>query len=385
MSKNLLSIVKKVSIAFLLVSVACVDPYLKRFTGTEDILIIEAVLSDQRTGNYVKLTQSLSSDGASTSYLPLKEAQVSVKVNDSENINLEETASGYYTFPGGFKGETGNTYQLILTSDGKTFESSKETMLSRPKIDKIYHEFDANGLKDNQGRVSPSQKIYIDTSDPEESRDFYMWTWTLYEEQFWCKTCIDGYYYRDNSTGPLGECREERFRRGKFDYQCDTKCWDIIPQREVNIMKDEFSNGQTIKARLVANLPIYQLISSLLKVQQFRINEETFNYLNLVRSQSQTTGGLADTPPVTLAGNVSCTTNIDQAVAGYFIVASTDQRLYWLDRKDIPPGTPFLGILDFDGRRPRPEPPSLDTTRPPMAPCENSEKRTSYKPEGWLN
>lgn len=383
MPDNLLSVFKKAVIAFLLVSVACVDPYLKRFTGTEDIVIVESLLSDQLLGNYVKLTRSVAGDGISTNFLPLKGAQVSVKVNDSHSVNLEETASGYYTFPDGFKGEPGNTYQLVFTTNGQTFQSRAETMLAPPKIDRIHHKFDPRGIKDLEGKLSPSQKIYIDTDDPGETVDFYMWKSTLYEEQFWCKTCDNGYYYRDNTTGPLGECREERFRRGKFDYQCDSRCWDIFPQTEVNIMKDEFSNGQTIKDRLVANLPVYQMIGSLVQVQQFRISEETFKYLNLVQSQGQNTGGLADTPPVTLVGNVSGS-DISQPVAGYFIVGSSDQKLYWLDKLDIPAGTPTLGLLG-DGRSARPEPSGMDTTRPPMAPCTNSDKRTNHKPEGWIN
>ena len=384
MSNNLLSILKKAAIAFLLVSVACVDPYLKRFTGTQDIIIVESILSDQVMGNYVSLTESKAGDGFNTSYQPLKGAQVTVKINDSETIALQETESGYYAYPNGFKGEPGNTYQLFFTTKGQNFESRKETMLAAPVIENIYHEFDSRGIKDLDGKLSPSQKVYIDTSDPVESRDFYMWNWTLFEEQLWCKTCDNGYYYRDNSTGPLGECREERFRRGKFDYLCDTRCWDVFSQTEINIMKDEFSNGQTIKGRLIANLPIYQLTGSLVQVQQFSISEETYKYLNLVQTQGQNTGGLADTPPVTLIGNVSSTTDFNQPVAGYFVVASSDQKLYWLDKLDIPKGTIALGLLG-DGRSARPEPSGMDLTRPPLASCINSDKRTSVKPEGWIN
>ncbi|MGR3810444.1 DUF4249 family protein [Jiulongibacter sp. NS-SX5] len=367
-----------------MVGVACVDPYLESFTGTQDIIIVEAVLSDQTLGNFVNLTNSKVGDALSTSYAPITEAKVQLTINSSQTIDLIEVQRGEYRFPEGFRGEEGNEYQLSFTINGEIFQSRLEKMPTPPVIDEIRHEFDATGLKDAEGNESPSQKIYLNTTDPADSKDFYMWKWKLYEQQFWCKTCVDGYYYRDSSTDNLGVCREERFRRGFFDYQCEGQCWEIIEQREVNIMKDEFSNGQVITNRLVANLPIYQLNGSLLEVQQFRISEEAYNYLNLVQSQGQTTGGLADTPPVTLVGNVSSTSNINLPVAGYFIVGAADTELYWLDKRDIPEKTPFLGLLS-GGRSPRPEPASADTSRPPMAPCIEGETRTPYKPEGWIN
>ncbi len=370
-------------LSILLVAFSCVEPFDGTFRADTKIIIVDARLTTDSFGNYVYLYESMPASGNSAQYLPLGDATVKVTVNDQEQLILSETTKGMYLFPEGITGKVGSSYQLHITAGNLELLSKKEIIPSGSPLKSIRHAFDKEGIKDLKGNLSPSQKIYIDTDDPADEQNFYMWDWTLYEEQFWCKSCENGRYFRDAASGPLGECREERFRRGILDYQCDSRCWEIFKTDEVNILKDDFVNGKTITDRQVANLPIYQLIGALLDIRQHAITKTAYEYLNLVQTQGQNTGGLADTPPASLAGNVSCISHPDQPVAGYFIVSSLSQQLHWLDRKDVPAETHFLGLLN--GRRPNPEPMEMDLTRPPLAPCVNGATRTSVKPAGWYD
>ncbi len=370
-------------LSILFVTLACVEPFDRSFASDTRIILIDAKLTTDPSSNYVYIYQAIPSSGSNTSYLPVENASVEVVVDDSENISLTESSKGYFHFPGGFSGKIGSSYQLKINAQGQNLISKKEVIEAGPGIENVFVQFDKSGLKDLKGNVSASQKVYLDTRDPSDQKNYYMWDWTLYEEQFWCKSCENGRYFRDAASGPLGECRQERFRRGYLDYQCDSRCWDIFKANEVNILKDDFVNGKTIAAREVANLPIYQFIGALIDIRQYAINKAAYDYLNLVQSQGQNTGGLADTPPASLAGNVTSLTNPDQPVAGYFIVGSASRRLFWLDRKEVPVETPSIGLLD--GRRPNPEPMEMDLTRPPLAPCVESNSRTALKPEGWYD
>jgi hypothetical protein len=363
---------------------SCVEPYLKKFNGDQTIFIVDGKLTNDNIGNYVKLTEAIPNTGLSTSYLPVEKADVFVLENAVNKILLSEGKSGVYTFPLKFKGQIGNSYQLkFTTANGKSFESKAETMQASAKIEKVYNTFDNRAIKNPQS-TDPGLLVYIDTKDPSETKDFYMWDWFLYEQQFFCQTCVGGLYYRDASTGPLGECRVIRFRsNANLDYFCEERCWDVIKPEKVNIMNDDFSNGKEIIGRLVAEIPIYQKTGALLEIRQYGISKDVYNYLRLIESQGQNTGGLADTPPATLAGNINSTSNIDQAVAGYFIVSSVSKKLYWLDKKNIPDSAPEVGLLG--GRRPNPETMGNDLTRPPLAPCVNGENRTNKEPNGWLN
>ncbi|AWV98144.1 DUF4249 domain-containing protein [Arcticibacterium luteifluviistationis] len=375
-------LLKNLLVATLLFTIACVEPYSKSFTVGKTIFIVDGKLTNNASSNYVKLTESIPNSGLSISYLPVEGASVRVIENGNNEINLTEIKAGYYTYPSDFLGIIGNTYKLEFeTKNGKHFESLEEVMTPSAPIDKIYHTFDKEAVK-TATETLPGQKIYIDTSDPASTRDFYMWDWVLYESQGYCKSCEDALYYNDETTGPLGECRATRFSNNvTYDYNCDRNCWEKITSDKVNVMNDEFSNGKPIIGRLVAEIPIYQKIGALLEVRQYGIPKRVYEYLNLVASQGQNTGGLADTPPATLSGNISSPDDLEQAVAGYFIVSSVSRSLYWLDKSDVPDEVVATGL--FNGRKVNPEQAGQDTTRPPLAPCVESDTRTPFQPEGW--
>ncbi len=372
----------KAFLAVLLFSVACVDPYLATFTGDVSIFVVDGRLTNDPSVNYVNITEAIPSGESSTSFLGVVGATVNVVVDESATIPLKEVRAGRYEFPNGFQGEFEKNYKLeFTTSDGKFFESKQEHMLNTPEIEKVYNTFDEEAVKSVTDRA-PGFNVYIDTKDPAEEKNYYMWDWRYYEKQLWCKTCTDGYYYNDASTDSLGECRTIRFRRGPADYNCKSPCWQIYSSDKFNIMNDDFSNGQLVKDRLVATLPLYTFDGALMEVRQYSIREDAYDYLRLVISQGQETGGLADTPPATLEGNI-VSRNPDQPVTGYFIVTSVTKALHWIDKKNVQANVPAKTLFP-ETRVARPEPTSNDTTRPPLAPCRAEDNRTSNTPTGWI-
>ena len=372
----------KAFLAILLFSVACVDPYLATFTGDTTIFVVDGRLTNDPSVNYVNITESIPSGESNTTFLGVGGATVNVLVDESFTIPLNEVRAGRYEFPNGFSGEVGKNYKLeFTTTDGRFFESKTEHMLETPEIEKIYDTFDGEAVK-TVTETSPGFNVYIDVKDPEEEKNFYMWDWRYYENQLWCKTCTDEFYYNDASTDSLGECREVRFRRGKWDYNCNSPCWQVYSSEKFNIMNDDFSNGQLVKDRLVASIPLYTYDGALMEVRQYSVSEDAYDYLRLVISQGQETGGLADTPPATLEGNI-VSSNPDQPVTGYFIVTSVTKALHWMDKRSVNGDFIARGLF-VDGRVAQPEPTGNDTTRPPLAPCLAVENRTNITPTGWL-
>ncbi|QDK78871.1 hypothetical protein EXU85_09740 [Spirosoma sp. KCTC 42546] len=126
-------------------------------------------------------------------------------------------------------------------------------------------------------------------------------------------------------------------------------------------------------------------------------------YFKLFQEQTQNSGGLADTPPTALAGNVHNVANIKEAVVGYFTASMISEKPIYIDRKDTE-GFPFgkdpAGYSGVEGeelffalnsRQPIPEPrPPYEirifidgTLRPPTASCAPIDQRTPFKPVGW--
>ena len=76
MIERILTPYSKAFFAVLLLCAACVDPYLENFNGDETIFIVDGILTNVKTGNYVKLTEAVPNSGSSTSYLPVEKANV---------------------------------------------------------------------------------------------------------------------------------------------------------------------------------------------------------------------------------------------------------------------------------------------------------------------
>lgn len=367
---------------FFIFLAACVLPYDKAFKADRTILIIDALLTDDPSLNKVTLIRSQSSPGGGVHNFSETNAKIVLVTGAGERVNLIEKETGVYHFPENFEAETGTSYSLnMTTSDGSYFESEAQNLQTSSPIENITQvyktetEADFNGARDGHS-------IYLNSSDKPDEENFYQWKWRLYEKIFYCKTCSESRYYRDSSTPPEGECREIGGARNViYDYGCDGDCWKIFPSQNTNIMNDDFTDGRPIQNRHVADIPVYQYRGALLEVFQFSINQSTFKYLELVQSVAENTGGLADTPPASLQGNVRCISDPDQPVAGMFIVAGVSIKTHWLDRSDVPTNSPAIGFLD--GRVPNGEP--VTPTRPPLAPCPDHQDYTSIMPVDWQN
>ncbi len=379
----------KKNLSFLFVCLAffgCVETFELDLTTNQKITIVEGFLTNDFIKTPILLKESVPSATGGSNVTLIAGAKVSVIVNDKTTINLTEKGEGNYYYPETFKGEIGSTYKLIFTTtNGVQYESSTEKLLKPTPIGSVYNKIEAAGLSDAKGKTSPAFYIYVDTPNAAETEDYFMWEWDLYEKQNVCQTCIGGYYYKDPL--PLGRCVSDPLLsryNNIFDYVCDNPCWEIVYSNDLVTGSDQFYNGKTIKGQLVAKLPIYSASGALVDVKQYSISKAAFKFLELTRKQGVETGGLADTPPASLVGNVKSVNNPSENVSGYFIVAGIEKSLYWLDKKDLEgKGLPTVGLLG--GRAIKYEPSGPNTTRPPLAPCIVSKSRTNIQPKGWVN
>ncbi|GAB4037385.1 DUF4249 domain-containing protein [Spirosoma gilvum] len=418
---------------------ACVDPEDLLLHGTNDILVVDGTITDRAEAQVIKLNRS-KADPITGRFgvLPITGATVQVMVDSSILIACHETVDGSYQLPSDFKGQVGHAYQLRFTlTDGTSYASTQQVMPATPPIQKTYAEFNPKSLSANQADgFTAGHDISVDIQDPADQRNYYRWDWILYERQYWCKTCQQG-VYSVYKVLPHTYLYEYYFVAGNelfedcfipptyttdygapyvpkgywyYDYNCRTACWEILRNVSINVFDDQYSNGGLIIKRKVAHIPFYQHAPCLVDIRQLSLTKDAYRYFQLLQQQTQNSGGLADTPPTALAGNVRNITNSREPVAGYFTASAVSLYHQWLDRKDAE-GIP-LGAMDPEGphnnigddlfyalnlRRPNPEPsppyqgdrypPNVriwpNNDRPPTAPCGPSETKTPYKPEGW--
>jgi hypothetical protein len=378
--------------ALLGVVVACVEPFTPQNLTLEGaVLVVDANLTDQPEAQFVRLTRSVAKPFDEFVEEPLAGASVTVLVNGVAQT-LRETVPGRYELPAGFVGKVGERYQLRFTlPDGRRYESTAETMPAVPPILRACDTFDAQGLANvEKTAYTPAHRVYIDTQDPADVRNFYRWSWTLWERQNWCYSCQNSVLLPTDGIGTTNRCADISEYNNPipprwYDYECKTKCFDLLFSDDINVFSDQYSNGQRIVGRLAGKIPYLQAQGALVEIRQQALTVEAYRYYQLFASQTQANGGLADTPPAPLVGNIRNLQDEKEIVSGYFTASAVSRYRYWLDRKNAT-GVP-VGLFKAQngGRDPLPEPFVRTPTgfRPPTALCLPSDTRTPDTPEGW--
>lgn len=376
----------------------CVATFDPTLNPNASLVVVEGILTDQPVAQAVTLSRSKSSRDSS-SRTPIAKAQVQVVVNGTTTLTLAEIQPGRYELsPDQFRGRVGDSYQLrFQTAGGIRYESSVETMVAVPPIQRVYDQYNAEGMPARTADESPvpTNDVYVDFQDPAGARNFYLWRTRLYEQQEWCASCQQGRYYLEDigpvGTGPIKVigCVPD-LTLGKyhfFDYICRGPCWDIFNSTRVNVFADIYSNGRPQVGRLVAQAPLYQRVPALLNIEQLSLTVGAYRYYKLFEEQTQNTGTLVDTPPAPTVGNVRNLSDPNDNVVGYFSASSVATNNYWLERQNVPPKN-YPGLFYAQNRRvpnfelSRGNPPEYGKGVP-SAVCIPSPTRTNVQPEGW--
>ncbi|RYC69359.1 DUF4249 domain-containing protein [Spirosoma sordidisoli] len=375
----------------------CVATFDPTITPNTTLLVVEGILTDQPVTQAITLSQSTSTRDSS-SRTPVSQAQVQLIINGTQTVLLTETQPGRYELqPGHFSGRVGDSYQLrFQTANGSRYESTVETMVAVPAIQRVYDQFNPKG----PGRFAnelytPSNDIFVDFQDPAGQPNFYLWRTRVFEAQEWCASCQQGRYILEDigpvGTGPIrviGCVPDSTLGVYNFyDYICRGSCWDIFYSTRVNVFADVYANGRPQVGRLVAQVPVYQREPAVVDVEQLSLTVGAYRYYRLFEEQTQNTGTLVDTPPAPTVGNVRNLTDPSENVVGYFSASSVAINHYWLSRRNVPLGN-YRGLFYAQNRRY----PNIETSRgnPPVygvgvpsAVCIPSPTRTNVQPEGW--
>jgi hypothetical protein len=392
---------------------ACVDPWENTLPATNDVLVVDGTITDRPETQTIQLNRS-KADSITGRFgsIPLTKAQVTILVDSSQVVVCQETTPGSYQLPSDFKGQIGHAYQLRFTlADGSRYLSNQQVMQPVPPISKVTAQFNRKAIAppfaDN--RFTAGHDLFIDFTDPVDQRNYYRWKWTLYEPQAWCRSCYEGVYaknllepivpatypyyyqstqqpYEDCFYPPLGSFPRNRLANQYADNPCRTQCWEILHSQSINVFSDRYSNGGLITRRSVASIPFYQESPCLVDIRQESLPVAAFQYYDLFQQQTQRTGGLSDTPPSALGGNIHNQANAAEGVIGYFTASSVALTHYYLTRTDTQgaeaPGLffalhgrpPVVGTyLDF----------ILNLPNDRTALCVPLDRRTPLKPEGW--
>jgi Domain of unknown function (DUF4249) len=353
--------------------ISCVDPYDATFNYDANLLVIDGQITDLPESDTIRLAFSESSRNF-TAARGIEGAQVSVQLGSGQRVNLLAGRDGAYYTPPSLRGRVGESYQLFVTlPNGKQYTSTAQRMTAVAPIRRVYDTFEPRGILSADGRTTiPANFVYLDYDDPASERNFYLWRYVHYERQFICLTCNEGRLDRTD-----GVC--VRFPGlPNWDYECSSACWDLFYSSDINIFSDANSNGTQNRGKLIAKVPFYSNDEgALVDIQQMSISSDAYRFYRILESQVENTGGLTDTPPAPIIGNIQNVNNSAEAVVGFFMANSVSRVRYFVNRNNAGGVSP-IQIL---GRRANLEPNFM--FRPPRARCTFSINRTPIQPAGW--
>lgn len=298
---------------FLLLINSCIAQFIPEIDETQELIVVQGILTDQGVPVIIKLSTSLPL-GQKSEAKPLIGCNVTIADDMGNSIFLRETLPGIYVTLS--HGIVGRSYKLLIKTNKSrnnfTYESFPMTMKPVPQIDSLYYE--KRVIRESIDNIKGIEEcqIYLDTYDPENNTRFYRWdyseTWVL---------------------------------RLLFDVPNQT-CW--ISNNSKNIYIASTAN---IREGRITHHPVTYIsnVTDRLRtkysilVNQYSMNEDEYIYWEKLQKLTEQVGGLYDIVPATIPGNIICVENPDEKVLGYFSVSAISSKRIFIKDK-------FEGIID---------------------------------------
>ncbi|RRA98137.1 DUF4249 domain-containing protein [Larkinella rosea] len=368
----------------------CVDPVESTIYSSLNVLVVDGTITDKAEPQLIRLSRSRADRLTGRfGYVPITKASVQIVVDSVDVVIAPETTDGRYQLPADFRGQVGHTYQLRFTlSDGTRYESTPELLQPVAPIRQVRALFNPTSLSATERLANfyypAAHDFYVDFTDPADQTNYYRWDWMDWEHQDWCRTCSQGLYQiRDAQGHFIEDCvpANSNFFTATFDYNCRTACWEILYSHDLVVFSDQNTNGNPVKGLRIGRVPLYSNDPCLVEIRQSSLTKKAYQFFNRLDEQTRALGGVADSQPALLVGNVHQVARQNEPVVGYFTVSSVSAVRYWLTRNDAIGMGPGLFVA-LNGRGPVDEPQSVQG-RPPLAVCVPSDTRTPVKPQGW--
>lgn len=292
---------------------ACLEPYPAPDDGMDlDLLVVDGFVNATDGSAKVRLTRParLSNDDG----YPFEQgATVTIKAEDGAVVELIGQDSGRYIVSG-LSIDPLARYQLqVTTADGQQYISDFITITDTPPIDSLSWRPHDDGLE-----------VLATTHDDTGNSRYYRWdfveTWE-YHAPF-----LSG-YKAENGTAIYREPDE-------FLFECyrTYASTDILVASTARLQEDVVSNFPLIFIPRVSDR-----ISVLyhINVQQRVILEEEYEFWEDLRRITETVGGLFDSQPYEVVGNVQHASDPGKPVLGYFSGGRVTHKQMFIDYHEL--------------------------------------------------
>ncbi len=294
---------------FIFVITSCIDPITLNQAGEVSVLVVEGGITTEFGPHTIKLTRSAQYGDVFVGEIKQElGAQLFIRDELGNTIRLFEHGNGVYSTSVDFRGEIGRKYTLIIiTKDGKEYQSYPELLTKVPAIDSVFIEYVEVPIRtQNFKSFKYGVNVYVAYQDPSEVSNYYKWE-------------ISGTYrlptHPELYVNPSSGAVEPK--------DCCELCYTTEGNLNIGISSDRFYNGNPYEKEVFFieddGRRFYE--KYIIHIRQLSISKEAYEYYNLLKNQLSIQGNIFDPPPATIRGNIIGITNPDAPVVGYFSVA----------------------------------------------------------------
>lgn len=289
-------------------------------------LVVEGFINSDGGPTTITLSRTLKIYDDSTKDNREHNAIVNIEGSNNETFPLNETGDGVYT-SSPLQLDSNEKYRLhIKTQFGQEYESDYSSYRRTPDIDSLTWKRNNDGVK-----------VYINTHDDKVQPGYYNWkfheTWEIHSTYY---STIQ-FVYSPGNPIPFGV----GFR--KPDQSADTalyKCWQDVASSNINIGSSEKLNQDLIYFPIMSIEPQSRKLSVLysIKVFQYEVSKKNYNYLKILKTNSEEIGSITGPLPSELTGNIHCVTTPSETVIGFVEVSQEKQSQRLFISNDELPG-----------------------------------------------
>lgn len=297
----------------LLLCGSCIEPYTPIIEESQEVLVINGMITDQAGLHHVFVSKS--SPYNSPSFEPVTGCIVTVQDESGLIEYFFESEDGHYKadLPASFLA-VGKAYRLHVIKGNESYSSEYDTLLACPPIDTLYFEVDTRGTSDPEVILGGLQFFSEVRGNKNASRNF---RWLL-EETWEYRTAYAADHFW-SGTGPILQQTSEAIHT----------CWKIYPIESLFSSSTRHLSENALRRNplnYVSNETPRLKIKYGLLVKQQSLTNSAYEYWSKMESQSGESGGLYESQPSSAIGNLSSLNRPGTKVLGMFYATQEKQK-----------------------------------------------------------
>ncbi|MFD2202101.1 DUF4249 domain-containing protein [Shivajiella indica] len=338
---------------------SCRDPFEPELRETNlNFLIVEGFIEVEGES---KIKLSRSTQVRSTDELEIEiGARVFLTNEEKETWEFQEREAGTYTLTGNF--DPSQDYQLgIWLSNGQQYMSEALKPIITPEIEELGY------LRDEEG-----VEIFVSTKGNDEAQ-YFLWS---YEEHWIFRPGVITYLIYD--SGLVRSRKEEE----RID-----RCWGKNLFPKIVLQNSSRFEDNTILQRELVRIPnlsekLTQKYSIL--VTQRAINQESFDFWEILRKNSDDIGGIFSPLPSLIRSNIKNINDNNEPVIGFISMGKSASKRLFISIEEVIPWPVFIPEYEFCQVLQDTIPPSSDLITSAFSLGDRTPARALYNQMGGL-